>query len=211
MCYHQNLAFTWLNPLYEYSNTSFAFSSDQEAAKLSECKFVHGSVLFMMERNLDDPDSLQLWKNLCINLIKLATDKDDDVRQFCEPLLMQMMHFFSQPSKILSPMTNVMTECLLISICHYESSKVQDLSARLLCEFFSCTNEETNCNQRQATSLKLVELFFKMKEMSIETDSSRRICATSAFNNTFQIICKDEALINVYWIFLLDVFSTNFK
>ena len=188
-----------------------ALSSSERATKISACELLHGLVLYMMGKNLDGPATLPLWKDLGLNLIILGADKDQTVRQLFEPLLMQMMHFFSQPSKILSPMTTVMTESLLISICHHGNSGVQDLSARLLREFILWIDRSTDRNQRQASPVKLVDLFYEMRKMSIETDSSRRIGATLAFNNIYRIIREDEALINVYWIYLLDVFSTNFK
>lgn len=188
-----------------------ALSSSERSTRISACELLHGLMLFMMGKSLEGSATLPLWKDLCQKVIVLGADKDSTVRQLFEPLLMQMMHYFSQPTKILSPMTTCIVESLMKTICFRENSGVQDLSARLLREFISWLNRSTDRSQRQVSPVKLVDLFFEMRKMSIETDASRRTGAVLAFNNIYRIIREDEALIDVYWIFLLDVFSTNFK
>lgn len=188
-----------------------AMSSSERATKISACELLHGLVLYMMGKNLDGSDTIPLWKDLCNNLVILGADKDQTVRQLFEPLLMQMMHYFAQPSKILSPMATALIESLMMMIGYRENSGVQDMSARLLREFILWLNKTTDRNQRMASPIKLVDLFYEMKKMSIETNASRRLGATLAFNNIYRIIREDEALIDVYWLYLLDVFGTNFK
>lgn len=188
-----------------------AMSSSERATRISACELLHCLVLYMMGKNLESSATLPLWKDFCMNLIILGADKDQTIRQLFEPLLMQMMHFYSQPSKILNPMATTLIEGLLGSICYRGNSGVQDLSARLLREFLIWLYRSTDAKQRQASPIKLVDLFYEMKKMSIETNSSRRTGATLAFNNIYRIIREDENLINVYWIYLLDVFTTNFK
>lgn len=188
-----------------------AVSSSERSTKISACELIHGLVVYMMGKNLDGAETLPLWRDLCDNLIVLGADKDQTVRQLFEPLLMQMMHFYSQPKNILSPMTTTLIESLLAMICFQGNNSVQDLSARLLREFILWLNKNSDRNQRKASPVKLVDLFQEMKKMSLETSSSRRMGATLAFNNIYRIIREDESLIDVYWLYLLDVFSTNFK
>ncbi|CRK91834.1 CLUMA_CG005456, isoform A [Clunio marinus] len=188
-----------------------ALSSSERTTKIAACELLHGLVLYIMGKNLDGAETLPLWKEICKNLIVLATDQDQTVRQLFEPLLMQMMHYFAQPSQILSSLTTVIIEVLMEMISYKKSSGVQDLSARLLREFILWVNKTTNRNQRQASPIKLVDLFFELRKMSIETNVSRRIGATLAFNNIYRIVREDEALIDVYWIYLLDTFAINFK
>lgn len=191
--------------------SQLALSSSERATRISACELLHGLVLYMMGKNLDGPATLPLWKDLCVDLVVLGADKDQTIRQLFEPLLMQMMHFFSQPSKILSPMATTLVESLMSTICYRGNSGVQDLSARLLREFILWLHKTTDRNQRLSSPIKLVDLFQEMRKMSIETDASRRMGATLAFNNIYRIIREDNALIDVYWLYLLEVFGTNFK
>lgn len=188
-----------------------AVTSSERATKISACELLHGMVLYMMGKNLHGQETLPLWKDLCTNLVILGADKDQTVRQLFEPLLMQMMHFYAQPTNILSPMATSIVECLMTTICYRGNSGIQDLSARLLREFILWVNKIADREKRKSSPIKLVDLFIEMRKMSIETDSSRRMGATLAFNNIYRVIREDDALIDVYWLYLLDVFGTNFK
>lgn len=188
-----------------------ALTSSDRSTKIAASELLHALVVFMMGKDLHGSETLPLWKELCCNLIELGAENDQTVRQLFELLLMQMMHFFAQPSKILNPMTTAVIESLLTMICHKNNSGIQDLSARLLREFLLWVSKNTDRNQRQASPIKLVDLFYEMRKMSSETDASRRMGATLAFNNIYRIIREDEALIDVYWIYLLDLFAMNFK
>lgn len=188
-----------------------AVSSSDRATKIAACELLHALALYMMGKNLDGSATLPLWKDLCCNLVTLGADKDQTVRQLFEPLLMQTMHFFSQPSMILSPMATVTVESLMTMICCRGNSGVQDLSARLLREFILWLQKQSDRQQRQSSPVKLVDLFYEMRKMSMETDAARRMGATLAFNNIYRIIREEESLIDVFWLYLLDVFGTNFK
>lgn len=186
-----------------------AVSSSERSTKISACELLHCLVLYMVNKNVES--TLPLWKDLCKNLVILGADKDQTVRELFEPLLMQMMHYFSHKDRILQDMTKVTVESLMETICYRGNSGVQDLSARLLREFLLWLEKQTDRQHRNLAPVKLVDLFQEMKKMSIETDASRRLGATLAFNNTYRVIREDAALIDVYWLYLLDVFGTNFK
>lgn len=183
-----------------------AVTSSERATKISACELLHGMVLYIMGKNLE---TIPMWKELCNNLIVLGADKDETVRHLYEPLLMQIMHYFAQPSKMISPMATSLVQSLMAMICH-RNSGIQDLSARLLREYILWLNKADR-NLRNAAPVKLVDLFQEMKKMSIETDASRRMGATLAFNNIYRCVREDEVQISVFWLYLLDVFGTNFK
>jgi len=191
-----------------------AVSSSDRATKVSACELLHCLMLYMMGSNLDDSvnsETLPLWRAMVTNAIILGCDKDPTVCQLFEPLLMQMMHFFSKPDKIMASMTSVMCECVLTMICYRGNAGIQDMSARLLREFILWLMKQSNPEQRKASPIQLVDIFRELKKMSVETDSARRMGATLAFNNIYRIVREEEALIDVYWLYLLDVFAINFK
>lgn len=188
-----------------------ALSSSERATRISACELLHGLVLYMMGKNLDGAETLPLWRDLCDKLIILGADKDLTVRNLFETLLMQMMHYFATPAKILSAMTTSAVESIMTMICYPGNSGVQDLSARLLREFLLWQNKQNKRNNVNVSPVQLVDLFHMMRKMSIETDASRRMGATLAFNNIYRIIRENQALIDVYWLYLLEVFATNFK
>lgn len=188
-----------------------AMTSSERATRISACELLHGLVLYFMGKNLDGPNTLPVWQDLCDKLIVLGADKDLTVRNLFEPLLMQMMHYFATQEKILSSMTTAVVKSVMSMICYPGNSGVQDLSARLLREFILWVNKQNRRNNVIASPVQLVDLFHEMRKMSIETNETRRMGATLAFNNIYRIIRENQELIDTYWIYLLDVFATNFK
>ena len=188
-----------------------AMMSSERSTRISACELLHGLVLYIMGKNLDDPNMLPVWRDLCDKLIVLGADKDLTVRNLFEPLLMQMMHYFATQEKILSSMTTEVVKSVMGMICYTGNSGVQDLSARLLREFILWVYKQNQRNNVIASPVQLVDLFHEMKKMSIESNETRRMGATLAFNNIYRIIRENQELIDTYWIYLLDVFATNFK
>ena len=188
-----------------------AMTSSERATRISACELLHGLVLYIMGKNLDGPKTLPMWQDLCDKLIVLGADRDLTVRNLFEPLLMQMMHYFATQVKILSSMTTAVVKSVMGMICYPGNSGVQDLSARLLREFILRVNNQNQRNNVAASPVQLVDLFHEMRKMSIETNETRRMGATLAFNNIYRIIRENQELIDTYWIYLLDVFATNFK
>lgn len=183
-----------------------AVSSSDRATKISACELLHTLVIYKMGKNLANE---KLWHELFNTMIILGCDKDLTVRQLFEPLLMQTMHYYTQSSTIFSNFATFIIDCLMLSICHPTNSSIQDLSARLLREFIIWSIKQST--QRDRTPIKLVDLFHELKKMSIDMNASKRIGATLAFNNIYRVVREEESLIDVYWLFLLDIFSTNFK
>lgn len=188
-----------------------ASSSSDRATKISACEMLHGLVLYMMGRDLVHSETLSLWKEMCKTLVILGCEEDETIHRLFEPLLMQMMHYYSQHQKITSPFATVLVEVLMETISYHGNSGIQDLSARLLREFILWLMKQTNRQQRQASPIKLVDLFYELRKMSIEANQSRRTGAVLAFNNIYRIVREEETLINVYWIYLLDVFAANYR
>jgi DNA-dependent protein kinase catalytic subunit len=146
-----------------------ALHSSDRPTKISGCELVHGMVLYMMGKNLKKSETLPIWKDLCKNIIILGAEKDQTIRALFEPLLMQMMHYYSKPDQILSPLSTVMIEAVLEMIS-YRDNSIQDLSARLLREYIIWLMRQTSKEQRKLSPITLVDFFHELKKMSIETE-----------------------------------------
>lgn len=146
-----------------------AMSSSDRSIRITACELLHGLVLYFMGKNLERSETVMMWKQLCCDLIALGADEDLTVRQLYEPLLIQMTHYFSQPSRILSPLASTLIESLMVMISH-KNNCVQDLSARLLREFIVWLFRQTNRNERESSPVRLLDMFQELKKMSIETN-----------------------------------------
>lgn len=150
--------------------SKLAQASSNRMTRISACELFHALVLdFMKQNDNSNRESVILWKELCCTLIKLGADEDSIIIQLYEPLLFQMMHYYSNPTRILSPLTTTLIESLMLMIS-FKNNRVQDLSARLLREFIVWLFRQTPSNQREISPVRLVDLFQEFKKMSIESD-----------------------------------------
>lgn len=148
---------------------ALALTSSDRSIRITACELLHGLVLYFMGKNLERNETLVMWRQLCCDLINLGADEDLTVRQLFEPLLIQMMHYFSQPTKILSTLSSTLIESLMEMISH-KNNCVQDLSARLLREFIVWLFRQTSQNERENSPVRLLDLFQELKKMSVETN-----------------------------------------
>lgn len=168
-CNDQYSPIIYLDQIFDRIN-KLALSSSDRTTRLSSCELLHGMVLYFMGKNLERDETLSLWKQICCNIITLGADEDTIITQLFEPLLFQMMHYYSNPSRILNPITTTLIDSLMTMISH-KNNCVQDLSARLLREFIVWLFRQTSPHQRESFSpVRLVDLFQEMKKMSMETD-----------------------------------------
>lgn len=188
-----------------------ALTSSERSSRVAACELLHGLAVYMIGKSLDGSHTMPLWREICRSMFLLAADKDETIRQMFEPLLKQTIHYFAKSDKILSGMTRVLIETLMTMMSCPSNSSAQHLAALMLKEFLIWMNRQCDRSQRQSSPINLVHLFHEMRKMSLETDEARRMGATMAFNSIYRIIREDEEIVDVYWIYLLEVFCTNFK
>jgi len=167
-CDDQSTPLIYLDQIVERVCHLSLYSSDR-STKVSACELLHGLVMYMMGKSLERSESLPMWRNLCKNIIILGADKDQTVRQLFEPLLMQMMHYYSQPNKILSPLSTVLMESVM-EMMSYKENGIQDLSARLLREYILWLMRQTDGEQRKISPVRLVDFFYELRKMSMDAD-----------------------------------------
>lgn len=210
-CYDDFTPIIFLDPIVRRICQLTQSSSDR-ATKVSACEMLHGLVLHKIGKpNQLENDDLVLWRQLMQQMIILgASSTDLTCRQLFEPLLMQIVHYYSHSDRIGSSLTTMIVESIYSMISHQDPG-IQDLSARLLRELIIWSIRQTSPAQRSSTPVKLVDVFHELKKMSVNVDENKRKGASLAFNNIYRIIREESSLIDIYWLFLLDVFSTNFK
>ncbi|KAJ6648931.1 DNA-dependent protein kinase catalytic subunit [Pseudolycoriella hygida] len=182
-----------------------ATSSSNRKTKIAACELTHAIVLYLIGTGHYQGD---LWRKLCADILILASDGDDAVKQMFEPMLMQMIHYMTQRSQILHPGVEIFCEQLMEGISHKSSSAVRDLSARCLREFVKWNIKELTNNL--TAEIGALPILKKLKLYSFDSDNNKRRGAALAFNNLYRIIREDNKLISEHWLDILHTFSINF-
>ncbi|XP_065079037.1 DNA-dependent protein kinase catalytic subunit-like isoform X2 [Ochlerotatus camptorhynchus] len=192
---------------------SLAMGSSDRKTKVAACELLHALILYIIGIQYQDKMT-KLWTKLCDHLLQLATDTDIAVCQMFEPLLFQIIHYLTQPSKINLKGTEVLANCLMESISHPMDTSVRDLAARCVREFLLWTIRQTPAGQRSAMSsssgVNLSVMLEKLRTYSLDSNPNRRQGAALAFNNIYRILREEETQIERCWFELFYVFCMNF-
>ncbi|XP_053659458.1 DNA-dependent protein kinase catalytic subunit-like [Anopheles marshallii] len=184
-----------------------AVECSDRATKLAACELLHTIVLYLLGINYQDQlDSL--WTQICQHLLQLSCDTDLAVCQMFEPLLFQIIHFVTQPSKLNQQGTRTLLDCLMAATFNVQHSAIRDLSIRCLREFLQWTNRQCRNTDsvidRHKTKGKLLD---QLNTHALESNAAHRYGSALAFNNLFWILLQEDYHIVLYGFELMHSYA----
>ncbi|KFB53322.1 AGAP003967-PA-like protein [Anopheles sinensis] len=187
-----------------------AVDSSDRATKLAACELLHTLVLYLL--GIHYQDQLHgLWSQLCRHLLQLSCDTDLAVCQMFEPLLFQIIHYLTQPSKLSQQGTSALLDCLMDATSNGQNSAIRDLAVRGLREFLQWTNRQSGTSRSLDDRMKVKRTLLEaLKTYALESDPSRRYGAALAFNNLFRLLAQDDAHLVRYWFELTHALAVGF-
>uniref|UniRef100_A0A182JUF0 non-specific serine/threonine protein kinase n=1 Tax=Anopheles christyi TaxID=43041 RepID=A0A182JUF0_9DIPT len=169
-----------------------AVECSDRATKLAACELLHTIILYLLGINYQD-QLTGLWSQLCHHLLQLSCDTDLAVCQMFEPLLFQIIHFVTQPSKLNQQGTRALLDCLMDATSNVRHSAIRDLSVRCLREFLQWTNRQCGgtqlANDRRKIKCTLLE---QLKTHAMESNAAHRYGSALVFNNLFRLLLQDD-------------------
>ncbi|XP_035782012.1 DNA-dependent protein kinase catalytic subunit-like [Anopheles albimanus] len=187
-----------------------ALGSSDRATKLAACEILHTLILYLLGIHYQD-EITGLWCELCDYLLQLSCDTDVAVCQMFEPLLFQIVHYLTQPSKMNQKGTLVLLECLLNATAHRQHSAVRDLAVRALREFLQWANRQSggtaSFEDRRRIKCTLLD---GLRTYAMESNAARRYGAALAFNNLFRLLLQEDYHLVRYLVDLLAAFAAGF-
>lgn len=186
-----------------------ATTSVDRKSKLAACELTHAIILYMIGR---ERHTGALWRLLCDTMLQLACDGDVAVQQLFDPLLLQITHFLSQRSQLLSDGVAVLFDCLMdgISYANGGQAAVRDMAARSLREFLSFCIRQSSAEQLAASPTSLLGVIALLRMYSFDSSPAKRFGAALAFNNLYRIVREHDWLVDIAWLDILYTFSVNY-
>ena len=138
-----------------------ALSSTNRQTKVNACELLHSIVVYMIGKSVSDPHSStstlfqmnKIYKNIYPALFRLACDVDNFARNLFQPLVMQIIHWFTGNRKYESLETVALLETIMESLVDEKEASLRDFSALALNEFLKWSIKHTPlAKQDEATS-----------------------------------------------------------
>ncbi|XP_058420517.1 DNA-dependent protein kinase catalytic subunit isoform X2 [Diceros bicornis minor] len=185
--------------------TELALSASDRQTKIAACELLHSMVMFMLgkatqmpEDGQGSPPMYQLYKRTFPVLLRLACDVDQVTRQLYEPLVMQLIHWFTNNKKFESQDTVALLETILDGIVDPVDSTLRDFCGRCIQEFLKWSIKQTTLQQQEKSPVNTKSLFKRLYSFALHPNAFKRLGASLAFNNIYREFREEESLVEQF-------------
>ncbi|XP_072267337.1 DNA-dependent protein kinase catalytic subunit isoform X2 [Pyxicephalus adspersus] len=196
--------------------TELALSAGDRQTKVAACELLHSMVTFMLGKASQMPDSKEgpppmyrLYKRTFPVLLRLACDVDQVTRQLYEPLVMGLIHWFTNNKKFESNDTVALLEAILDGIVDPVDSTLRDFSGQCLGEFVKWSIKQTTPQQQARSSVNTQSLFKRLYSLALHPNVFKRLGASLAFNNIYKEFREESALVEQFVFEVLVVYMES--
>ncbi|XP_044101560.1 DNA-dependent protein kinase catalytic subunit isoform X1 [Neovison vison] len=185
--------------------TELALSASNRQTKVAACELLHSMVMFMLGKATQMPEGgqgfppmYQLYKRTFPVLLRLACDVDQVTRQLYEPLVMQLIHWFTSNKKFESQDTVALLETILDGIVDPVDSTLRDFCGRCIREFLKWSIKQTTPQQQEKSPVNTKSLFKRLYSFALHPNAFKRLGASLAFNNIYRDFREEESLVEQF-------------
>ncbi|XP_056629192.1 DNA-dependent protein kinase catalytic subunit isoform X2 [Triplophysa dalaica] len=193
--------------------TELALSSSDRQTKVAACELLHSLVIYMVgkgaqmtEDNKSAPPMYNLHRKVFPVLLRLACDVDQVTRQIFEPLVMQLIHWFTNNRKFESQDTVAVLEAILDGIVDPLDSTLRDFSATCIQEFVKWSIKQTTPKQQEKSPANIKSLFKRIYSLALHPNIFKRLGAALAFNSMYRNFREESSLVEQFVFEVLVVF-----
>ncbi|KAG8570891.1 hypothetical protein GDO81_011464 [Engystomops pustulosus] len=196
--------------------TDLALSASDRQTKVAACELLHSLVTFMLGKASQIPDALEgpppmyrLYKHTFPVLLRLACDVDQVTRQLYEPLVMGIIHWFTNNKKFESHDTVALLDCILDGIVDPGNSTLRDFAGRCIQEFLKWSIKQTTPKQQEQSPVNTQSLFKRLYSLALHPNAFKRLGAALAFNNVYREFREEDALVQQFVFEILVVYMQS--
>ncbi|XP_066255512.1 DNA-dependent protein kinase catalytic subunit-like [Euwallacea similis] len=189
------------------------YSSDRKT-RVMACELLQAFIVVFLGRtksmsrsNLEDLEDL--LKNIAMPLLQLASDIDQIVRNIFQPLLMQLIHWYTSRKQRDSSHVAVIIDVLLDGITHPTNSSLRDFSGKCIREFVKWTIKQSSDDELRDRPRNIKLLVNKMRFFSSHPDLVKKRGAALIFNNIYKEFREEQTLISIFAIELVHIFVNS--
>ncbi|XP_075703736.1 DNA-dependent protein kinase catalytic subunit-like, partial [Rhinoderma darwinii] len=196
--------------------TELALSASDRQTKVAACELLHSMVTFMLGKASQLPDAQEgpppmyrLFKRTFPVLLCLACDVDQVTRQLYEPLVLGIIHWFTNNKQFESHDTVALLDSILDGIVDPVNSTLRDFSGRCIQEFLKWSIKQTTPRQQEKSPVNTQSLFKRLYSLALHPNAFKRLGAALAFNNIYREFREEEALVEQFVFEILVVYMQS--
>ncbi|KAM8881271.1 DNA-dependent protein kinase catalytic subunit [Synchiropus picturatus] len=193
--------------------SELALSTSERQTKVAACELLHSMVVYMVGKSAQMvegenrvPPMYKLNKRLFPVLLRLACDVDQVTRQLFEPLVMQLIHWFTNNKKFESQDTVAVLEAILDGVVDPKDCTLRDFSGRCIEEFVKWSIKQTTPQQQEKSPANMKSLFKRIYSLALHPNVFKRLGAALAFNSIYRLFREESSLVDQFVFEVLVIF-----
>ncbi|KAJ8010680.1 hypothetical protein DPEC_G00077640 [Dallia pectoralis] len=193
--------------------TELALSTSDRQTKVAACELLHSVVVYMVgkgsqivEKEKSTPAMYNLHKRLFPVLLRLACDVDQVTRQLFQPLVMQLIHWFTNNKKFESQDTVAVLEAIMDGVIDPVDSTLRDFCGLCVHEFVTWSIKQTTPKQQEKSPANIKSLFKRIYSLALHPNGFKRLGAALAFNSVYREFREENSLVEQFVFEALVVF-----
>ncbi|XP_032407093.1 DNA-dependent protein kinase catalytic subunit [Xiphophorus hellerii] len=193
--------------------SELALSTSDRQTKVAACELLHSLVVYMVGKSAQMvegenrlPPMYKLHKKLFPVLLRLACDVDQVTRQLFEPLVMQLIHWFTNNKKFESQDTVAVLEAILDGVIDPTDSTLRDFCGRCIEEFVKWSIKQTTPKQQEKSPANMKSLFKRIYSLALHPNGFKRLGAGLAFNSIYRQFREENSLVEQFVFEVLVIF-----
>ncbi|XP_071796803.1 DNA-dependent protein kinase catalytic subunit-like [Asterias amurensis] len=193
-----------------------ALTSSDRQTKVAACESLHTLVLYMLGKGTQQPAGRQakspmqhLYRRIFPVLLRLACDIEQVSKQLFEPLVMQLIHWFTGNKTFESEETIALLKALLDGVIHPTDTSLRDICARCLREFLSWSIKQTSKEQQDKSPNNAKSLLKRIYSMALHPSTFKRLGAALAFNHIYTVFREEDSLVDQFVFEILVTFINS--
>uniref|UniRef100_A0A8D3CWJ1 DNA-dependent protein kinase catalytic subunit n=1 Tax=Scophthalmus maximus TaxID=52904 RepID=A0A8D3CWJ1_SCOMX len=202
----------YLDPFLPHIS-ELALSTSDRQTKVAACELLHSLVVYMVGKSAQMvegknslPPMYKLHKKLFPVLLRLGCDVDQVTRQLFEPLVMQLIHWFTNNKKFESQDTVAVLEAILDGVVDPMDSTLRDFCGRCLEEFVKWSIKQTTPKQQERSPTNMKSLFKRIYSFALHPNGFKRLGAALAFNSIYRHFREENSLVEQFTFEVLVIF-----
>ncbi|XP_075945492.1 DNA-dependent protein kinase catalytic subunit-like isoform X1 [Anarhichas minor] len=202
----------YLDPFLPHIS-ELALSTSDRQTKVAACELLHSLVVYMVGKSAQMvegdnslPPMYKLHKRLFPVLLRLACDVDQVTRQLFEPLVMQLIHWFTNNKKFESQDTVAVLEAIMDGVVDPIDSTLRDFCGRCIEEFVKWSIKQTTPKQQEKSPTNMKSLFKRIYSLALHPNGFKRLGAALAFNSIYRQFREEKSLVEQFIFEVLVIF-----
>ena len=195
-------------------------SSDRQT-KVIACEFLHSLVLYLLGKNARPISSLPesttrtyltpIYHKVLPTLLILACDVESVATQLFQPLVFQMIHWFTNNRQAELEETGLLLKVIMDGVSHPTNSTLRDFSARCINEYLVWSIKQSSPQQIQNNPFNVKALFKYIYGLALHPAANKRIGAALAITNIYRVFRENNALVDQFIIEVTVVFLKSLR